>query len=354
MDKYQHYTVDDFVHDADFCDWVLAETPENQYFWDVYYANNPQQQDDIDTAKSIVMAGQLWEMQTDKTEVQTNIAKIMAMTEEAPQAIVRPVFRRIWWAWAASFALLISVGFWWFSQGKNAVYAVSGQNEPQLAAETTDNMQKISLPDGSVVTLEKNSRLHMDKAFNGTTRTVYLTGEAFFEVAKNPDKPFIVHTGNLVTKVLGTSFRIKALDKAEDVTVNVVTGRVSVFANKKNAHKDPETDGLILTPNQKVVFTKAEESLKRTLVEAPVVVIPQEDLRQMVFEEAPVKNIFKAIEKAYNVKVVFDEEQLKNCAMTMTMKNETLFDKLTIICKTIGATYKVVDAQVIIDGKACE
>jgi transmembrane sensor len=349
MNKYQHYVVDDFVRDANFCDWVLTKTPENQHFWDLYYADNPQQQEDIDTARSIVITRQLWEIPIDNTAVQASIAKIMAMTE--PQAVLRPVFRRIWWAWAALFALIAGIGLLWFSQSKNAV---NGQNGSQLVAKTTDTRQKITLPDGSTVTLEGNSRLDMDKDFNNTTRTVYLTGEAFFEVAKNRDKPFIVHTGNLVTKVLGTSFRIKALDKAEDVTVNVLTGRVSVFANKKNPQKDPETDGLVLTPNQKMVFMKAEERLKRTLVEAPVVVIPQEDLRKMVFEEAPVKDIFKAIEKAYGVEVVVDEEQLENCALTMTMQNETLFDKLTIICKIIGTTYKVVDAQVIIEGKACQ
>jgi transmembrane sensor len=353
MNKYQQYTVEDFVQDPNFRNWILAQTPENQQFWDAYCAENPQQQEDIDTAKSMVMAGQLWEMPTDKSAVQANIAKIMAITEGESPAVLRPIFRRTWWALAASLALLVSIGFWWFSQSKNANNTEGGQNAPKLAAETTDKLQKITLPDGSVVTLEKNSRLDMAQDFNGTTRTVHLTGEAFFDVVKNPSKPFIVHAGNLVTKVLGTSFRIKALTQAGDVTVNVVTGRVSVFANKKNPKNDPETDGLILTPNQKVVFAKAEESLKRTLIEAPAVIIPQEDLKQMVFEEAPVSVILKAIEKAYGVEVVFDEEQLKNCALTTTLKNETLFDKLTIICKSIGATYKVVDAQVIIDGEAC-
>ncbi|NJN33082.1 MAG: DUF4974 domain-containing protein [Saprospiraceae bacterium] len=83
---------------------------------------------------------------------------------------------------------------------------------------------------------------------------------------------------------------------------------------------------MILTPNQKVTFTKIEERLKRSLIEKPVIIIPQHDLQQMEYEEAAISTIFKGIEKAYGVEIVFDEENLKKCELTMTMKNETLFE----------------------------
>jgi transmembrane sensor len=264
------------------------------------------------------------------------------------------------WAAAASVALLASVGFWWFQMQKttaktteNTVFTEGGILEENIQ-NTTDKAMNLTMPDGSTVVLEKNSQVRFAKDFKGASRAVYLTGEALFDVVKNPDKPFIVYTGDLVTKVLGTSFRIKSFGKAEKVTVDVIRGRVSVFENKKTTNKDPETEGLVLTPNQKATFDKAAEQLKKTLVEEPTIILTPQEVTQLVYEEAPVSTILKGIEKAYGVEVVFDEERLKKCELTMKFKNETLHDKLTILCKSIGATYKVVDAKVILAGGECD
>jgi transmembrane sensor len=366
MINYTQYTVEDFVQDAYFREGVLANTPDAHRFWEAFYNENPAQKEDIDLAKSMVLGLKIKEIPVADGDIQKGIDRILALTEVVETPIV-PLYQRTWFRIAASLTLLMSIGLWW-SRGE--VPQKSGENTVNTDGTSRDNREgvkleekivnnedkpsSITLPDGSTVVLEKNSQIRFDKDFKGTTRTVYLTGEALFDVVKNPNKPFIVYAGDLVTKVLGTSFRIKALDKAANVTVNVIRGRVSVFANKKDKQKDPEVDGLILTPNQKVEFSKVEERLKRTLIEKPVVIIPQETLQQMVFDEAPVSSILKALEKAYGVEILFDEENLKKCELTTTLKNETLFEKLTVICKSIGATYKVVDAQVIIEGDACK
>jgi transmembrane sensor len=358
MINYTQYTVEDFAQDAYFREWVLENTPEAHRFWETFYNANPAQKEDIDLAKSMVRALKINEIPVAEADIQKGINRIMILTDEVETPVV-PLYQRTWFKIAASLALLISVGFWWSrgetlqKNGENTVNT-EGVSVEEKIVNNEDKSFSITLPDGSTVVLEKNSQIRFDKDFKGTTRTVYLTGEALFDVVKNPTKPFIVYAGDLVTKVLGTSFRIKALDKAENVTVNVIRGRVSVFANKKEKSKDPETDGLILTPNQKVEFTKVEERLKRSLIEQPTVIIPQQDLQQMVYDEAPVSTIFKGIEKAYGVEIVFDEENMKGCELTMTLRNEPLFDKLAIICKNIGATYKVVDAKVIIEGGDCK
>jgi transmembrane sensor len=358
MINYTHYTVENFVQDAYFREWVLEDTPDAHRFWDVFYTENLEQRDNIDLAKSMILALKIKEIPVEEADIQRGISRILTLTD-VNETLVVPFYKRTWFRIAASMTLLISIGLWWsrgdapLKSGENTVNTEGVRVEEKIV-NNEDKSSSIILPDGSTVILEKNSQLQFDKNFEGTTRTVYLRGEALFDVVKNPNKPFIVYAGDLVTKVLGTSFRIKALDKAENVTVNVIRGRVSVFANKNEKSKDPETDGLILTPNQKVIFTKTEERLKRSLIEQPTVIIPQQDLQFMVYDEAPVSTIFKGIEKAYGVEIVFDEENIKGCELTMTFRNELLFDKLAIICKNIGATYKVVDAKIIIEGADCK
>jgi transmembrane sensor len=363
MKNYSQFTVEDFVQDPYFQEWVLNKTPKTQLNWDAFCDTYPEQNSNIAQAQSMVRALKIKAIPIAESDIQRGIDRILAMTEPIEDSVetpIVPLFRRGWFRIAASIALLISVGFWWMNKGgftlkmgQNSIYTEGGMVE-QKVANTEDKPFTITLPDGSTVVLEKNSQIQYEKDFKGAVREVHLTGEALFDVVKNPNKPFIVHAGNLVTKVLGTSFRIKAFDKSKEVTVDVIRGRVSVFADKKDKQKDPETDGLVLTPNQKGIFEKTEARLKRTLIEKPVVVVSQETLKLFVFDEAPVSKIFKALEEAYGVEIIYDEEVLKQCALTTTLRNETLFDKLSIICKSIGATYKVVDAQVVIEGEACK
>jgi transmembrane sensor len=361
MEKYSHYTVEDFTQDSYFRQWVLEKSDNTHRFWKLFCETYPTQTQNIEQAKSMVLAFNIKEIPVDDADIQRGINRIMTLTDSAKEETpIMPFYKRTGFRVAASLALLISMGLWWINSGRftrktveNTAYTEGVSNIEQSIINTKENPAPVTLPDGSTVILEKNSQLRFQKDFKGSSRTVYLVGEALFDVVKNPNKPFVVYAGDLVTKVLGTSFRIKAMDKGKDVVVNVIRGRVSVYADKKDKQKDPEMDGLILTPNQKVVFTKVEERLKRTLVEKPLVIIPQETLKLMVFEEAPVGAIFKAIEEAYGVEIMFDDETLKNCALTTTLRNETLFEKLTVICKSIGATYKVVDAQVIVEGEAC-
>jgi len=103
-------------------------------------------------------------------------------------------------------------------------------------AWATDNTHRttVTLPDGTVVQLNAGSRLEITEAtFNRQKREVWLSGEAFFEVAKNPEKPFIIHTGTMQTTVRGTSFNVKAYGELGENVVSVRNGRVEIVENRK-------------------------------------------------------------------------------------------------------------------------
>jgi transmembrane sensor len=275
------------------------------------------------------------------------------------QKEIYPTSTIIKWAWISGIAasIFFIISFFYFP--KNTINEIVTKiEEPKQEHFEINNStlseKEIKLEDGTIVTLKRNSSLRYDKDFNIKKRVVHLKGEAFFNVARNVKKPFFVYANNLVAKVLGTSFRVKAYETDKDVMVIVKTGKVSVYSTKTSIKTlDPETQGMVLTPNQQITFEKQEEKMVRSLIPKPVILLSQAELKEFSFKSTPVSKIFDAIEKAYGVDIVSDDEMLKNCRITTSLTNETLFEKLEVICMAIEANYKVIDAQIIIESGGC-
>jgi transmembrane sensor len=214
----------------------------------------------------------------------------------------------------------------------------------------------ITLEDGSKVTLEPKSEVRFAKKFVTEKREVFLTGEAFFSVKRDERRPFLVYTKEVVTKVLGTSFNIKAYPDEKEITVAVRSGRVSVYANSlKPANAvAPTSKEVILTPNQQVVYNRIDERVSKQLVKHPEVVLPQSTLFTMHYDGSPVTKIFKVLEENYGVEISYDEEVLRNCVLTTTMSDEGLYERIEVICKAIGAHYTVEDAVIYIKSNGCK
>jgi transmembrane sensor len=222
---------------------------------------------------------------------------------------------------------------------------------------TTFSDQKITLLDGSKVVLKPGSSVVYDKYFNQQKRELHLHGEAFFEVTKNPKKPFIVHAGNLVAEVLGTSFIVKNTEDSNHVEVDVITGKVSVYAEKKSvpaSNSTSENPGVVLTPNQRVKYLSDENQLVKSIVESPKFIISKAEVQKLTFVEAPISDVFEAIERAYGLEIIYDEVVMSDCTMTTSLDEENLHDKLSIICKLLNASYKMLDAQIVISSNGCQ
>jgi ferric-dicitrate binding protein FerR (iron transport regulator) len=216
----------------------------------------------------------------------------------------------------------------------------------------TDQPQKVQLQDGSVVVLAAKSSLKYKSDYlNDSTRSVYLMGEAFFDVTKNPYKPFIVHSNELLVKVLGTSFRVSAPENKTNVIVSVKTGKVSVYAN--NGLRDKK-DGVILLPNQQVKYEREAQSFEKTLIESPEIVNQTIKEADFLFENTPITEVFKKMESAYGIEIIFNEEIMKKCYLTAPLGSEPMLEKINIICHTIGASYEVIDANIVINSSGCQ
>jgi transmembrane sensor len=265
---------------------------------------------------------------------------------------------------AASFLFLALVlsGLFYLS---NRVGFATDETTSQSVITTTDGSQihivnnkkleqEIVLDDGSVVLLKPLSELRFDKKFPAGKREVHLAGEAFFKVSRDPLRPFMVYSNEVVTKVLGTSFNIKAYKNDEEVTVAVKTGKVSVYTTTgEQISETSGNDAVILTPNQQIVYNRQKELVSKQLVENPEIILDKPTLFNMRYDGTPVTRIFEVLEENYGVHIEFDEKTLSGCVLTTSMSDEGLYERIQVICKAINAEYTITDAVITIQSRGC-
>jgi transmembrane sensor len=209
--------------------------------------------------------------------------------------------------------------------------------------------QTIGLSDGSFVRVGPASEIRYPKVFSGATREVYLSGEAFFDIAKDPQHPFLVYANEVTTRVLGTSFTIRAHKEQKEVIVTVKTGRVSVFSGPSTQQAGAE---VILTPNQQVVYNREEGKVTRKLVENPGIIAPVPSM-ELTYSNEPVSKVFEALERMYGIDIQYDEKALSGCTITTEMTDEGLFERMELICHVLSARYRVEDTIIVVEAKGC-
>ena len=357
--NYYQFNAEDFAADDYFMEWVCAPDDESEAFWQQFLKDYPERYYHVQEGKILVQSlheinrSMVGEQQVDR--LWSRIDKSVSQKNKNPFS--PPAVRKYMpWLAAASVILLFGIGWIWKTRPTGTAQIsetdLRSAGWKQLSNEGTEPMQVV-LSDGSKVLLESSSQIRYAEKFSGPLREVYLEGEAFFDVHKDPSKPFLVYSNGLITKVLGTTFTIKSRSNDPEVTVSVKTGRVSVYSGKLAQTRDPESHGIVLIPNQKAVFRKELATLSKTLVEKPTIVMRKDEIPSFVFEDAPASKVFEALEKAYGIEVVFDEEIMKDCTMTINLNEEDLYQKLEVICKVLDVKYKLIDAQVIIYSSGC-
>jgi transmembrane sensor len=113
--------------------------------------------------------------------------------------------------------------------------------------------------------------------------------------------------------------------------------------------------GIILTPNQELVYKKSEQRFQKSLLAEPIEITPKTAYQEnMLYEEAPLEKVFSQLSRSYGINIVYDVELLKNCTVTADLRNEPFYRKLDLICKAIGADYEINDGQIVIVTKGCD
>lgn len=235
------------------------------------------------------------------------------------------------WKWAAAIVLPICIAFFTYylvdsSQTVGAPFIVKADK-----GDTT-----IELPDGTNVVLNSASQLSYLNNFGENVRRVQLNGEAYFKVAHDEKRAFIVQVGDLEVKVLGTSFNVSAYEDAKDVTVVLLEGKVGVYA-QKTSH--------IMKPGDKIEYNKATHKITATQVH------PSDYIEwtkgNIYFEKESLENIMKTLSRIYDVEIRFDSNKLPNEYFTGTIPGGGIQNALNILMLTSPFYYEM-DGSVIV------
>jgi transmembrane sensor len=233
------------------------------------------------------------------------------------------------WMAAAGIVLLIGLAGAWLMVSNTA-------KEPGLitaAASTAEGViKKVHLPDGSTVWLNAASsiRFAQRNAANGK-RELWLEGEGFFDVAQQPDRPFIVHVGKLAVNVLGTSFNIDGYNPEGSIAVTVSSGKVAV--NDKGTRKN------VLARDEQVVYDAPSGRFTRNVVVAKDVMAWTSG--QLVFRKLSFRDIAERLERRYKARIRFENDSVAACLLTAAFDQHVpLEDVLAMLCRIYGYSYR--------------
>nr|WP_295929538.1 FecR family protein [uncultured Dyadobacter sp.] len=359
MKPYESYTVEDFLEDESFRQWVRRQGTQ-EVFWLSFPEAYPAQREAFRQAEQFLRAVNVDSDPIGEKEIRAEVEQfITRASRETTGASLEddeeePVVQWKRWLVAAAAVFVLGAGIGWYyyqnAAGTPGV-AIAADSPLNLVKTSNDTGKplKIMLHDGSEVTLSPRSYLSYPSEFADSARVVYLTGGAVFSVKKQ-GQAFMVYTGKVITKVLGTRFLVSAFDEDKNITVQVQTGKVSVYVDKPST---TEVKGLIITANQAAVFEKNANQLSKTLVENPEKLARGAVESILKYDEVPLPVILRDIEESYGIPVQFDADSFWTCKITVAFSDESMYDKLSTLCKTVSASYEIVDGQIIVSGKGC-
>ncbi|RRB04733.1 FecR family protein [Larkinella rosea] len=373
MQDYRNIEPEELAIDPSFQRWKLINDPIESDFWKNWLAQNPDKEELIDKAYHLLstLTEVYARFPTDQApvsdrEVKNEIQRLQLSIDEIEKPAVK-WYRFTPWQYGIAAGIVLVLGFFlrYMVQqpapktGTTYRELITQVSKPLLEVANANNGPKtINLPDGSTIVLKPQGRVSYANDFGGEIREVYLVGEAFFEVHKDPSRPFYVYANGLVTKVLGTSFTVQAPEDASQVKVLVKTGKVSVFAGTQatvsQQKEDYKLGGIVLTPNQQIVFSPTDTRIIKSVVPKPAMLEGPAKYQLFSFKRTPIAEVFATLEKSYGIKIVYDEEVMKDCYLTASLDDEPLFEKLDLICNTISAHYEQMDAHIIITSKGCQ
>lgn len=269
---------------------------------------------------------------------------------------VKPITHLPAFIWRAAAVLVLICGTGWLYLKMNRELS----SPSQVLENKSEHPLKYTLPDGSIVWLNSKTQLTINPGFNITDREVRLRGEAFFQVIKNPEKPFIVEAGQITTRVLGTSFNVKAYQEDKQYEVAVMEGKVAVTNNFPESQLDRirqvfgnSKSGVVLLPHEKLTLDE-QAPMAMQKEPAKITAVTAWKDNRFVFERVPLSEVFKQISRKYNVAFTAENPAVYNCTIRLDISGQSLEMMMKMICQLVDAKYKIDGKQIRIKGNGCK
>ncbi|SEJ66551.1 FecR family protein [Dyadobacter sp. SG02] len=282
-------------------------------------------------------------------KVQEEIGRLSSR-EDSPGEVPTVPLRRsafgqyVRYAAAAVILLVAGVGINYFLSRHQSGFTLGKHTYSTI--NKTRQVRKHVFPDGSEAWLNPGTRVTYAKEdFNDDSREVSLEGEAFFEVTHDPSRPFFVHGESVQVKVLGTSFNVRANKGEAEYEVSVVTGKVSVTADKGRE--------VMLLPHQQAVFKVASGELVSEEVPEAAEKAPLWQPVSLTFTDAKLGEVVKSLEEKFDVKIRLENPNLENCRVKATFDHNRLSEILEMTMQIVDARYVMQNDEIVIRGEGC-
>lgn len=262
------------------------------------------------------------------------------ITLKRKRAIIRQTWKRVMSA-AAIFILLLTTSIWVFRRHHRFEQTPS-ITWKEVKAGIGQQIQ-YSLPDGSTVKLNAGSKLIFPAQFKGNTRKVTLIGEAFFSIVQDPSKPFQVLSGQIMTRVLGTSFNIQAYPSLSTIRIGVATGKVSIS-------RDSQTLATLIA-GQEAISSRSNKDLPK-IAQVNITDIGDWQSGALVFRQAPMEEVVNALQNKFGVTIQIDRQTILQGRITTRLAATSNLNEMLDIITTINKThYTIKGKRVFIDRK---
>ncbi len=346
----ENYNISDFLANESFYNWVKDPQSSDGRMWELWLRSFPQKREEAEKARSILQSIKFKDRSFDKEEITGIWAKVKSETEpKARKATLTEVHysRKKAWHFLKVAAVLLpfiiaAVLFLFFRQNP----VENTEITYELIEKYNPKGQKLTvfLSDGSKVKLNAESRITYQKPFEGHQRLVKLEGEAFFEVTPDAERPFIVQSGELETRVLGTSFNITAYPELSKISVAVKSGVVSV-SNHTDLSK-PDGGTHLINPAEMLTYSKEDEGFKISIYNPDKVLAWSDGV--LYFENATMNEFVRKIERWYGIDIIVKRKQPIAKGITGVFKDQSLEDILIGVHEASEFEYEFKDGKLLI------
>ncbi len=361
MSHKDYKEVEDFLIDDTFQQYCAQENEQCVQYWERYIQQHPEQQDVIARAQRVfgVLTGH-------KRPVIQQMDNLRHTINQ--QNKLQPIKR---WGKVATYiavaAALTLFGFMYLGYFKtpettteNLAMSTTGQIYQTIKGEK----KTFTLEDGTTVTLNSESKLEIDSDFGKATRQVSLTGEAYLDVKKDADKPFVLHTNEFDIRVLGTSFNVKAYPDEMASEALLIEGLIELKSKGKNENS------IVIKPNQKVTIYK-NELIASSETEAKKTIKPKANVKEIAIQDVPndeknevadiawkenklamvdqnFNELKSILERWYDINITLKGPAIGKYRFTATFKEEDINQVLKALQKVEPFNYEIHGKDVII------
>ncbi len=350
--KYLRYDIENYLTDTQFQDWVKHPTAEKNAFWNEWMEAHPAHRAKIGAAREVLWSMRFHHLENSHEDYQEVLQHILQgkkssrgqgialASAPAYRLLAHPFLSR------AAILLLCLLGAWGWNSYENRM-PTSMHQLSAIQYKVVKNPQGIrstvTLPDGSTVLLNADSKITFAEAFSDSLREVHLQGEAYFEVSKDTARPFIVRTFGMHTRVLGTSFNVNAYDDKQTVEVSLLEGKVEVALNNNGAQK------LRLVPGEKATYHGGVQKIKKGTYDYHRDVSWKDG--EIYFENASFREVSDRLEKWYDVEFMMTEGLFEAWHYNGAFKNSSIDKVMERLAYVQNFSYEIQGKKIYINFK---